>query len=199
MDINDLTKLAERFIPQIIKPLAQIADNTDRIATRLTNPEQIEANRRNLEAISNKSEKAVNHQNTTKGLDDFLNSVTLKEINNTFLPKGDIGISKGGPQNFDETLLTMSIKDILAKERKDIVIKRSDKDMCLGKPGLKNLLVKIVQYYCDQQKDLDTKGSEAENLTKLLLNSTLVKSFNLATKDINLIHKQTLERMQSDK
>ena len=56
-----------------------------------------------------------------------------------------------------------------------------------------------MQYYCNQQKDLDTKGSEAGNLTKVLLNSTLVKSFNLATKDINLIHKQTLEHMQSDK
>lgn len=55
-----------------------------------------------------------------------------------------------------------------------------------------------MQYYCNQQKDLDTKGSEAGNLTKVLLNSTLVKSFNLATKDINLIHKQTLEHMQSD-
>jgi hypothetical protein len=198
VDINDLTKLAERFIPQIVKPLAQIADNTDRIATRLTNPEQIEANRRNLEAISSKSEKAVNHQNTTKGLDDFLNSVTLGEINNTFLPKGDSGNSKGGPQNFDETLLTMSIKDILAKERKDIVIKRSDKDMCLGEPGLRNLLVKIVQYYCNQQKDLNTKGLEAENLTKLLLNSTLVKSFKLNNHGENMI-RNGIKNMQSDK
>ena len=190
MDINDLTLLFERFIPQIAKPLAKIADDTARIADHLRS----EAGRDRATSLAQLGKVEDNRH-----LDDFLSSVTLEEINNTFLPKGDIGIRKGGPQNFDETLLTMSIKDILAKERKDIVIKRSDRDMCLGEPGLKNLLVKIVQYYCNQQKDLDTKGSEAGNLTKLLLNSTLVKSFNLATKDINLIHKQTLEHMQSNK
>lgn len=35
MDINDLTGLFERFIPQIAKPLAKIANDTARIADHL--------------------------------------------------------------------------------------------------------------------------------------------------------------------
>lgn len=199
MDVNKLTELAERSTPLIVQYLAQIANGTARIADHLTGSEQREANRNKVVAIS-VSEKIVNTENTTgsiASIDNFLATVTLEEINNTVLPRSNFEVIKtGGKQNFDASLVNMSIEEILAKERKDIVIKRSDRDMCLGNSGLKHLLCKIVQSYLNQQKDLDTKGSEAENLTKLLLNSTLVKSFDFAPKDINLIHKQTLERMQ---
>jgi len=156
VDINGLTNLFEKLIPKIIEPLEQIAGNTDRIVNHLTSSKQTAANRGNIEAISLSSGGTVNTQNTIESIDNFLATVTLRTINNTGSPMVDL--INNPSKVFSEALLDMPIGEILNKKIREIPIRIVNRDIYLGETGLRQLLCKIAECYCNEQKKVDTKS-----------------------------------------
>ena len=180
MDINDLTKLAERFIPQIVKPLAKIADDTARIADHLGS----EAGRDRATSLAQLGKVEDNRH-----LDDFLSSVTLGEINDT--------LPRASSKPYYENLLNVPIGEILDKKTSEIPLNIPNRSVCLGEAGLRQLLTQIVKYYYNQpQQNIDAKS--LEKLVKHLVNSQLVKSSRLTSERIDNIEANLIKTGQKE-